>query len=214
MIERIKSKIERDGILGLIRTGCEIIKEAIYSDREAYYVVGNLSDDADGLKARKNFDTVIHDKNSLHALEASITNKELRDKIRRRILEGRVAFLGIVDKKVATYWFATTHKEYEPVYGIHVRPEKDEVYFFDAHTFPEFRSAGHSSALLREAMEYFRRRGYKKATAIVGVTNSPSLKVFSKNNFLKIKCIRTIRFAGFVVRRVVTNLDESDLPRK
>ena len=214
LIERIKSKIERDGINGLIRTGCEIIKDAIYSNREAYYVVGNLSDAACGMKARENFDTAILDKNSLPALEASVENKKLRDKIRKRILAGRVAFLGIVDQKVATYWFASTHEEYENWFGIRVRPDREEVYFYDAHTFPEFRSAGYSSALLSEALEYFRQRGYKRAIAIVGITNTPSIKVFIKNNFLKNKRIRTIRLTGFVVREVVTDLDGSDLSPK
>jgi len=214
VIARIKSKIERDGIIGLIRTGCEIIKEAIYSNKEAYYLVANLSDAAGGMKARKNFDTVILEKNSLHSLEASVDNKKLRDKIRKRILAGRVAFLGIVDGKVAAYWFASTDDEYEPVYGIHVRPEREEVYLFDAYTFPEFRSAGYSSALLSEVLEYFRKRGHQKATAIVGVSNTPSLKVLSKSNFFRQKCIRTIRLAGFVVRECVTILDGSDLPHK
>ncbi len=213
MIKRLEAKIRRDGIGGLMRTALEIIRDSIYLKMEAYYMVCDLTDAASKIEPRKQLETVAVDRDSLNILESRVDDSELRNVIRKRILGGHVGFLAFVDRKLAAYSFATTQKEYEPVVGVSIRPEAGEVYMYNGYTIREFRGAGYYSVLLADELEYFRRRGYKRATAIVLTTNIPSIRVVTKNKFEKKKYIKTIRLARIVVRESVTDIDVLGVPQ-
>jgi ribosomal protein S18 acetylase RimI-like enzyme len=101
------------------------------------------------------------------------------------------------DTKIVSYCWATS----APVEIGEVRciicPRGDEIYFYDAFTFAEYRGQNLYPALLQRMLEQSRQEGLQRALIFVLSDNTPSIRGVQKAGFREFQRVTYYHILGF-----------------
>jgi RimJ/RimL family protein N-acetyltransferase len=119
------------------------------------------------------------------------------DIFKKRFERGEMCFIATSRDKIAYYGWMGFGDEYEDNCQINVKlNKKEEAYWFDCWTVPEYRKMGLHTAVTTKALIYLKDRGYKKVSSFITTKNAPSLKAFWKIGFKNKKIVTFIELFG------------------
>jgi ribosomal protein S18 acetylase RimI-like enzyme len=101
------------------------------------------------------------------------------------------------EKKILSYcWTTCDPVEIGEVRRI-ISPRDDEIYLYDAFTFPEYRGLNLYPALLRHILEHSRQQGLRRALIFVLSDNVASIRGVQKAGFREFQRVTYCHFLGF-----------------
>ena len=114
-----------------------------------------------------------------------------------RLARGEQCWTAQHHDKIMAYCWAT-HKPVEigELRRI-INPRDDEVYLYDAFTFPEYRGQNLYPALLHRILDHSRQQGLRRALIFVLSENTASIRGVQKAGFGEFQRVTYRNFLGF-----------------
>jgi ribosomal protein S18 acetylase RimI-like enzyme len=101
------------------------------------------------------------------------------------------------DERIVAYCWATSNPvEIGEVHRV-ISPRGDEIYLYDAFTFPEYRGQNLYPALLQRILEHSRQQGLRRALIFVLSDNLASIRGVQKAGFGEFQRVTYWNLLGF-----------------
>ena len=104
----------------------------------------------------------------------------------RRLADGGIAFLALVQDRIACYGWVLRGMLRIPDLNLQVPLPEGHTYIWDCRTVPDFRGRGIFPALLHFMLEELRGLGVRQAWAATAPGNAPSVRAFAKAGFRRV----------------------------
>jgi len=113
------------------------------------------------------------------------------DLLRRRLRRGDSVFTAYAHAQPAGYIFAACESSWVGEIDTRLRIHAEEIYFYDAFTYPAFRGRHIYPWLLTSAACHYRQQGFANALIFTAATNHASKEAIRRAGF---SCYQRIRF--------------------
>jgi GNAT superfamily N-acetyltransferase len=120
-----------------------------------------------------------------------------------RLREGQICAIARHGTDIVAYCWAAGSPVWVGEIGRAVVPARDDVYFYDAFTVPDWRGRGLFSAMLSHLVTVAAGRGRKRGLIFVEARNAASRRVIEKTGFQlvhTVSCVELGRFAPLWLR--------------
>ena len=101
-----------------------------------------------------------------------------------------------LDNRIVSYCWATRDPVEIGEIRCRIHPRVDEIYFYDAFTFPEYRGRNLYPALLQRMLEHSREVGLRRALIFVLSDNMASIRGVEKAGFKEFQRVTYCTFLG------------------
>jgi ribosomal protein S18 acetylase RimI-like enzyme len=120
-----------------------------------------------------------------------------RNLFQERLKRGEQFWTAQHEERIVSYCWATRDPVEIGEVRCMVSPRDDEVYLYDAFTFPEYRGHNLYPALLQRILEHSGQQGLRRALIFVLSDNMASIRGVQKAGFREFQRVTYCNFLGF-----------------